>query len=182
MAETINRDTPEFMRDYLERNGFRRSVAGEDNFNQAVEAMLSMRKHRLGVLVSGGVGLGKTRFVDTITGHTANLRKFRMADPMSVQWLRMDGPMWWREKLRTSNIYLDDMGAEMAVCDFGVRRSVMPEFIDFYHVSGMGRLYITTNLDGQQMMERYGDRLVDRLKELCVPLKFTGKSRREWAR
>ena len=42
------------------------------------------------------------------------------------------------------------------------------------------RLFITTNLTGEQLLDRYGGRVVDRLKQMCVPVRMTGNSKRKW--
>ena len=46
---------------------------------------------------------------------------------------------------------------------------------------GEGRLYVTTNLSGEEMVERYSSRVCSRLKELCNPLHLTGGDKRKWA-
>ena len=50
-----------------------------------------------------------------------------------------------------------------------------------YHRMGEGRLYVTTNLSGEEMVERYSSRVCSRLKELCLPLHLKGADKRRWS-
>jgi len=79
-------------------------------------------------------------------------------------------------------VVLDDLGAECPRNEYGVKRDMVGEYIAAHHLRGNGRLFITTNLTAEQIYERYGGRVADRLKELCVPLAFKGKSKRQWMR
>ena len=78
------------------------------------------------------------------------------------------------------NVILDDLGAENIKNEYGVKRDIVGEFICRYHTKGKGRLFITTNLRGPELLDRYGGRVVDRLKQLCVPFHMKGKSKRQW--
>ena len=80
------------------------------------------------------------------------------------------------------NVVLDDLGAEPPVCSYGVRRELAGEFITRYHMLGRGRLFITTNLDGDAMLNQYTMRITSRLKDLCVPLHLTGRDKRTWTK
>ena len=78
------------------------------------------------------------------------------------------------------NVILDDLGAENIKNEYGVKRDIVGEFICRYHTRGKGRLFITTNLRGPELLDKYGGRVVDRLKQLCVPFHMEGKSKRKW--
>ena len=75
---------------------------------------------------------------------------------------------------------LDDLGAESAVTDYGIKRETAAEFVVRYHQRGGGRLFVTTNLTGEEIAERYTARLTSRIKELCVPLHLKGADKRKW--
>ena len=54
------------------------------------------------------------------------------------------------------------------------------DFAAAYHRMGKGRLYVTTNLSGEEVVDRYDMRTCSRLKELCLPLHLTGADKRRW--
>ena len=51
-----------------------------------------------------------------------------------------------------------------------------------YHRLGGGRLFVTTNLTGEELAERYTVRLTSRLKDLTIPLHLTGGDKRQWTK
>ena len=54
------------------------------------------------------------------------------------------------------------------------------EFIVRYHLRGEGRLFVTTNLAGEELEARYTMRVCSRLKDLMVPLHLKGADKRRW--
>ena len=40
-------------------------------------------------------------------------------------------------------------------------------------------MFITTNLTEEQILSRYGERTLDRLRQLCLTVRFTGESLRK---
>jgi len=162
-------------------NGFDREKAGQD-FDTLVEAgvkAFSMTEpRRVGMIVTGDYGCGKTHFIKCL-----KLKGLFVDLTISetVNWLDQRGDYSnGIEELCERNIFLDDLGAENIKNEYGVKRDIVGEFICRYHTRGKGRLFITTNLRGNELIDRYGGRVVDRLKELCVPVRMTGKSKREW--
>ena len=91
----------------------------------------------------------------------------------------MDEPEWNGDAIRCS-VILDDLGAESAVTDYGIKRELAAEFIVRYHREGGGRLFVTTNLKGEELAARYTARLTSRIKELCVYLPLKGADKRKW--
>ena len=84
------------------------------------------------------------------------------------------------------NIIVDDLGAERPFNDYGVKRELVGEWLTgLYSLwkrgKWRGRLFVTTNLSGADIARRYGGPLLDRIREMCVSVKFTGRSRRERA-
>jgi len=161
---------------WLEHGGWMRSVAGEEDFNKAVAAIDAMFKTGRGLFLTGSAGCGKTQLMQAIK-HWLN--------PGSLNW------MYCKEKddleyMRcrdtdciTGNVYIDDIGCEEIVKEYGNVVDIVGDYIQRYHYRGNGRFIATTNLDSQQINERYGTRCLDRILEMCVVLKFTGKTKRE---
>ena len=104
----------------------------------------------------------------------------------------MDLDLWpnWNAEAMRCSVILDDLGAESAITDYGIKRETAAEFVVRYHRQRMAervadgptrRLFVTTNLTGEQIAERYTARLTSRIKELCIPLHLKGADKRRWA-
>jgi DNA replication protein DnaC len=78
-----------------------------------------------------------------------------------------------------NNIYIDDIGCEEKIKDYGNTIDVVSDFIQLYHQFGKGVLFATTNLSSAKLNERYDSRVVDRLLDMCVVYAMKGESKRE---
>ena len=165
----------------LTQNGFNPDIAGDD-FNVLVDCAVKTfnitTPRKVGMIITGDYGCGKSFFMKCLkmSGTFVDLTLTE-----NVEWIdQRGGYQSTMRELCECNVILDDLGAESIKNDYGVKRDVVGEFICRYHTYGKGRLFITTNLRGSELLDRYGGRVVDRLKQLCVPVRMTGKSKREW--
>ena len=183
----------------LEANGFKREIAGDEDFNAAVNALEKLAEHyrlrdeakargalivprRKGIIVAGDYGVGKTCFMDAVSKMFPDYPLYRVDLALSdeVRKLTRNWMEYYACDLYAKQVYLDDLGAELSGKDYGVRFEAVTEFIATYHVRSGGSLFITTNLNGEEIDERYNGRILSRLKELCIPLHFKGKDKRRW--
>ena len=190
---------------YLERRGWTRSVAGEADFAAASLALArcsldglsgganppgeprldgDVSPHlqparRRGIFAFGRYGCGKTALMRAIKPLFRPVHFVPLNDPEIAALL--DEPEWIADAMRC-NVILDDLGAESAVTDYGIKRETAAEFVVRYHQRGRARLFITTNLTGEEIAERYTARLTSRIKELCIPLHLKGADKRRWAK
>lgn len=74
-------------------------------------------------------------------------------------------------------ISLDDVGTEEMSVKYGERRMAFPEIMDAAEKYGK-LVIISTNLDEVELRERYGDRILDRIKTLTSRICFNGDSLR----
>ena len=167
---------------HLECAGWLRGVAGECDFAAAARAFAKVVSNgRVGLFVWGGFGSGKTALLRALC---ARLRRppvwVSLGDPENAE--RLDARAWpyWNEVALGRCVVLDDLGAEATQNDFGVRRELAGEFIVRYHLRGRGRLFVTTNLAGEELEARYTMRVCSRLKDLMVPLRLKGGDKRRW--
>ena len=174
-------NNPQDLVKIVESNGFNREVAGDDFVplcNAASRAFGITTPRRVGLIVTGDYGCGKTFFVKCLR-MKAHFIDLTLAE--TVEWLDQHGGYQSSlDEMCNRNIILDDLGAESIKNEYGVKRDIVGEFICRYHTRGKGRLFITTNLRGPELLDRYGGRVVDRLKQLCVPFHMNGKSKRKW--
>ena len=202
---------------YLERRGWTREIAGEEDFAAASLALArcildglsgganppgeprldgDVSPHlqparRLGIFVFGRYGCGKTAFLTAIRPLFRPVHFVPLNDPEYAEL--MDDNIWpnWNEDALRCNVMLDDLGAESALTDYGIKRETAAEFIVRFHRHQMQqrafgfkprRLFVTTNLTGEELAQRYTARLTSRIKELCIPLHIKGADKRNWAK
>ena len=162
---------------YLERRGWTRSVAGDADFAAASLALARCSVQNRGLFAFGRYGCGKTALMRAIKPLFRPVHFVPLNDPEIA--VLLDEPEWIADAMRCS-VILDDLGAESAVTDYGIKRELAAEFVVRYHREGSGRLLVTTNLTGEELAERYTARLTSRIKELCIPLHLTGADKRKW--
>lgn len=83
------------------------------------------------------------------------------------------------EILRRKLISLDDIGVEVDRVDYGTRRNIVVEAINKAQDDTGTMLIISSNLSAEAIRDRYGDRILDRIKYLCRRVAFNGKSLRK---
>ena len=167
---------------YLERRGWIREMAGDADFAAASLALARCQTQNRGIFVFGRYGCGKTAFMRAIRPLFEPVHFVPLNDPEFAELMNAgDWPNWNADAMRCS-VILDDLGAESAECDYGVKRECAAEFAVRYHRNGQGRLFVTTNLTGEAIAERYTARLTSRIKDMCIPLHLTGADKRRWAK
>ena len=161
----------------LERNGWLRSVAGDHDFNNAVKACRMAFENRRGLFLIGAAGCGKTSLLKS-------LHKIFRADASSFLYCKDDRHLMWMknvpEHYYKSHVFIDDVGCDDIRKEYGNSVDVVGDFIQKYHLYGRGRFFGSSNLglkDG--INQKYGSRVMDRILEMCVCLKFEGGSKRE---
>jgi DNA replication protein DnaC len=138
-----------------------------------------------GLFLSGNCGRGKT---DIILGvlvpiyflqYKKRLLGFHATQlPESVSALYEDRYRWNYEILRSWKVaYIDELGTERMITNFGEKIEPFNEILNVAE-QNLNVLLISSNLTGEQFLERYGDRTMDRIKRLCKIVKFTGDSLR----
>lgn len=83
------------------------------------------------------------------------------------------------EILRRKFIALDDIGTEAERMDFGTRRNIVVDVINKAQDNPDIMLIMSTNLSGDALRDKYGDRIYDRVKYLCHRVAFNGQSLRK---
>lgn len=80
--------------------------------------------------------------------------------------------------LRKHIISLDDVGTEELSVKFGEKRQAFAEVMDAAEKYGK-LLIISTNLSLEDLRQRYGDRVIDRIRRTTRRVAFNGKSLRK---
>ena len=109
----------------------------------------------------------------------------RWLNPRTLNWVYVKEPAdieYMRSKdddILKANVYVDDIGCEEIIREYGNVVDVVGDFTQRYHYRGEGRFFATTNLNSEEINQRYGTRMLDRILEMCVVMKFDGKTKRE---
>lgn len=74
-------------------------------------------------------------------------------------------------------IALDDVGTEEVSVKYGERRVAFAEVMDAAEKHGK-LLIVSTNLGEKELRERYGDRVIDRIRSTTLRVAFNGESLR----
>lgn len=73
---------------------------------------------------------------------------------------------------------LDDVGTEENSVKYGERRNAFSEVMDAVEKQGK-LILVSTNLGEKELRDRYGDRVLDRIRSTTKRVVFTGKSLRK---
>lgn len=167
---------------WLEAHGWTRRVAGGVDFSAALSAIETALDHRLGLIVSGEYGSGKTRLASAFAASFGYYRRIRCGIAEDLRILTREWMDDHAENLYAGVVLLDDVGAEHPENVYGVKFEPILEFLTRW--SELKRenavLIITTNFTSAELDERYGGRFYSRLKDACVPLKLLGADKRRW--
>ncbi len=128
-----------------------------------------------GIFIFGDTGTGKTYALHALSKGRAMVDNFTMLLSEFRDYMQKG---FYHDKIKeyTSQeyVFIDDIGAEKT-SDF---------VIEFLYVlinkryENMKRTVIGTNLSLDQLQQRYGDRIVSRLMEMCVFVELKGDDRR----
>jgi DNA replication protein DnaC len=143
---------------------------GEDNF---------------GFILMGEVGVGKTfilmalmnKVLDACYKYEAPFSDYVAYFPIGYLLFKLRNnrdPEEFTRCMKTKFLFLDDLGAENTT-DFA-----REHFFTILDLRCQKKLptFITTNLSFNELKEKYGERVVSRLKEMCIPIQIKGRDRR----
>lgn len=144
----------------------------EHNYRPIVDWMTDNKGK--GLLMFGGIGLGKSVIGMYILPLLIKDVHKKVVNIFSAQELnkKID------EILKLHIIYIDDIGTEDNLNSYGNKRMPFAELCDDAEKKGK-LLILTTNLSIDELTERYGDRVVDRLIATTKAVPFTGDSLRK---
>ena len=144
----------------------------EHNYRPIVDWMTDNKGK--GLLMFGGCGLGKSVIGMYILPLLIKDVHKKVVNIFSAQELnkKID------EILKLHIVYVDDIGTEDNLNSYGNKRMPFAELCDAAEKKGK-LLILTTNLSIDELTQRYGDRVVDRLIATTKAVPFTGDSLRK---
>ena len=139
-----------------------------------------------GVCVLGNVGIGKTWAFEHVFDKNADITKPKMytANDISAIYAAKGMPgiqETFKYQLQGRlPLIIDDIGTEIIMGNYGTKLDVI-EWLILQCYNAKTQLYFTTNLTIEALTERYGRRVVDRIKESTYIIVLEGNNLREEA-
>jgi DNA replication protein DnaC len=135
-----------------------------------------------GVALLGSVGVGKTVALK-LAAHVFDC-EFLTISELAVMFSREGASAFWAtvECMHCrEDLILDDIGSEPDIRNFGNQLPISDLIYSRYEMwkTYGKRLWFSSNLSGKELENRYGVRVVDRIREMCNVIPCTGKSLRK---
>lgn len=127
-----------------------------------------------GLLCIGNCGRGKTLICGKVIPILFSARCRKIVSFYDAQQMNADIDTVKQKHI----ICIDDIGTESLSVKYGEKRMAFPELVDEAEKKGK-LLIITTNLSLSEIKEKYGERTLDRLRAITIPVVFKGESLRK---
>lgn len=143
-----------------------------------------------GLLLAGGVGMGKTHFFDRVlraiypefvlwrASQIVEMAATNRENFEEVVYGRYEGQNLYTEAV----LAIDDLGDEPYGNVYGNKGEVMARVICDRYETWKRRgipLFISTNLETDEILSRYGQRVADRIREMCFTIRLHGQNARK---
>ncbi len=126
-----------------------------------------------GLYLYGNCGLGKSLLTKYIIPAIVLNVQGKIIKAFDMRQF-MDDP---EEVFKRKILALDDVGTEEITVNYGTKRDLFPELMDM--AEKYGKVVIaSSNLDSEQLLERYGSRTTERIMATMKRVRFKGKSLR----
>lgn len=125
----------------------------------------------LGLFMYGNCGLGKSVLARYVLPAIILQELNKVVTVYDMNYLNANID----EALAKRIICLDDVGTEEMSVKYGERRLAFAEIMDMAEKNN-NLVIVTTNLNMDDLRNRYGDRVLDRIKSTTKRVLFTGKS------
>lgn len=124
----------------------------------------------VGICLAGSNGRGKSNIINAVIPLIFKAIHRKVLTPHNAREL-YDKRMEWA-------VVIDDIGQDSVVRNYG--NSIDPVELAICHCEERMKLLImSTNLNREQLLNRYGMRIVDRVNRLCRVIVFKGESFRK---
>lgn len=155
----------------LERAKWMTENMGYVHSEETVEAVCLWMKG-YGLMLMGKVGCGKSSFFKCLGDS-----RIRFWSPLVDMAKRLDEIEECIDQMNGNELVIDDVGSEPVYNNFGVRLDLIPWVVE-KRMQLCARTHFTTNLSAEELVKRYGPRVVSRMHELTKVVNIKGVSKR----
>jgi DNA replication protein DnaC len=131
-------------------------------------------ENQRGIFVAGAPGCGKTALLKCLQKNYKNNIFLYCKDKDDIEYMKRKCVDEY-----VCNIFIDDLGCEEIMKEYGNTIDVVGDFIQYLHNRFKGYVFISSNNGLKWMNERYGGRVMDRVLDMCVCFQMSGSSKRE---
>lgn len=139
-----------------------------------------------GILITGDCGIGKTSMMTIFHLMGKSLLETTNSDLFWFQMINCNDLVEefeseetesssFHKKYKTGNKYFDDFGTERIASKYG-KSNLMQEILEKRYLDLSWRTYLTSNLTGKEIKEKYGFRVYDRIFEQFNYIELKGNS------
>ena len=125
-----------------------------------------------GLLLTGDIGRGKSNIIRYVIPVLFHL-KGKVVKSVHSSNIKKE----LDDLINRRYIAIDEVGEEPTTVDYGERFEAFNRVVNAAE-DDIKMLFISTNLSGKELDDRYGSRTIDRLERLCKIVKFSGESLR----
>ena len=126
-----------------------------------------------GLILVGDCGRGKSSILTGVIPVIFNIKFRKLIKPIQATQMPLE-----KNLLETYFYCIDDIGTESIKNNYGEKSEVFASVMDDAE-RYFKPVFLSTNLNGHQIIERYGKRTLDRITGLCRIIKFKGESFRK---
>jgi DNA replication protein DnaC len=132
------------------------------------------------LLISGCVGTGKTYFFKCLSDvlKLKKLPSIHRLTMIKTQGWDMEQASNWIEEMKDCDVLLDDVGTEPCMSSWGQKAELFPYLLEMRMMNHDHRMHITTNLSIGEIINRYGERVGDRMVQMFHSIKIKQTSSR----
>lgn len=161
------------------------SVGATIDYREEVKRYIDMAavwcvSHRkAGMMVIGNIGVGKTTLMKAVaaTYRIVEAKPITMVDAVNASIMGVEDKRSFEQLKDSTMLAIDDLGTEQLTAkSYGNETTPMVELLTNRYNKRMFTI-ITTNLSDKELAERYGERMADRLVELCDTIYYDGNKK-----